>query len=343
MLGRAAARPSNLIEKMLRKSFLRRVCTAGCLAAVFGCAFRINSQPYPGKPVSVLSENTLFTVYGRAFNVAPILGRLGAYSGFEDMERDIQPWIREIRKRHDKKDVIPALHLIYAMAIPCKPNDDCLMYLEGRTKDLVNTYIEPAAKRGWMVVLDTQIGKSAPAQQVKRMLDKGYLKYENVIVALDPEFSVYPGKETPGRPIGTIKASQINEVQKMLDDYARDQKLLKKKILIVHQFGDANVHDGVPFMIEDKKQLKTFENVELVINVDGFGKQPIKVTKYNRITDAKVYPFIKYRGIKVFLPNKWEKHQHYDKPPLNPDQIFGLQPAKKGPRMQTKPDVLIIC
>jgi hypothetical protein len=305
-----------------------------------------NSQTSPKpaavKPSSILSGNTLFAVYGRALGRSPILGRLGSYKNFANMEKDIKPWIQGIRKRNDSKGVIPAIHLIYAMAIPCKPKDDCLLYLEGTVKDLVNAYIEPAAKRGWMVVLDTQVGKSNPVQQVKRMIDKGYLKYENVVVAIDPEFCVLEGKETPGRPIGTVPAEQINKVQQMLDDYVRDQKLTRKKILIVHQFGDPVVDDGVPFMIEDKKNLKTYDNVDLVIAMDGLGKQAIKVVKYNKITDSKVYPFITYRGIKVFFPNRWEKHGHFDKPPLNLDQIFGIKPAKGGTKIKARPDVVII-
>jgi len=318
------------------------------LACISGTSFQLvqssDAQPKPlfPKPASILTRNTLFAVYGRALGRAPILGRLGTYTSFEAMEKDIQPWIQDIKKRNDGKGVIPGLHLIYAMAIPCKPNDDCLLYLEGTVKDLVGTYIEPAAKRGWMVVLDTQIGKSNPVQQVKRIINKGYLKYDNVVVALDPEFHVYAGRERPGIPIGTIKASQINEAQQLIDDYVRDQKLPTKKILIVHQFGDPNINDGVPFMIEDKKSLKIYENVELVIDMDGLGKQAVKVTKYNKITDAKVYPFIRFRGIKIFFPNRWEKRGHYDKPPMNPDQIFGLKPVKGGARVQVKPDVLII-
>ncbi len=294
------------------------------------------------KAASVLTDHTLFTVYGRVFNRAPILGRLGQYRGFDDMEKDIRPWIEGIQKRNDKKGVIPALHLIYAMATPCKDSPDCLLYIDGAAKDLVANYIEPAAKRGWMVVLDTQIGRSNPAKQVRRMMDKGYLKYENVAVALDPEFHVYPGRENPGRPIGTLKSSQINEVQQMLDDYVRAQKLQYKKVLIVHQFGDANIDDGVPFMIQDKEKIKTYENVELVIDMDGLGKKAIKVVKYNKITDSGVYPFIKFRGIKIFFNNRWEKHGHYDKPPMDLDEIFGLKKVKGGARMETKPDVVII-
>ncbi len=303
---------------------------------------RTPAEPVVSKSSSVLTNNTLFTVYGRAFGRAPILGRLGAYKGFADMEKDILPWIQGIQKRHDKKGVIPAIHLIYAMATPCKDSKDCLLYLDGGGKDLVKEYIEPAAKRGWMVVLDTQIGKSTPVRQVRRMIEKGYLKHENVAIALDPEFRVYPGKENPGRPIGTLHASQINDVQQMLDEYVTTQNLQKKKILIVHQFGDANVDDGVPFMIAKKEDLKTFENIELVIDMDGLGKQAIKVVKYNKITDAKVYPFLKFRGIKIFFRNKWEKHGHYDKPPMGLDEIFGLKKVKGGAKMQFKPDVIII-
>jgi hypothetical protein len=301
-------------------------------------------EPVDHQAVSILSESTLFTVYGRAFGRAPILGRLGTYRGFEDMERDIRPWVEGISSRHAKKRVIPALHLIYAMATPCKPDDDCLLYLEGIEKDIVGTYIEPAARRGWMVILDTQIGKSTPVEQVRRIIDKGYLEYDNVAVAIDPEFSAAPGQETPpGRPIGTVKASQINKVQRMLDDYTRERRLPTRKILIVHQFGDANVGDGVPPMIRDKKSLETFDNVELVFDADGLGGQAVKMVKYNKMTDAAVYPFTRFRGIKIFFPNPWEKHGHYDKPPMNLDQIFGVQPAEGGTvRIENKPDVVII-
>jgi hypothetical protein len=76
--------------------------------------------------------------------------------------------------------------------------------------------------------------------------------------------------------------------------------------------------------------------------MDGLGRQAVKVVKYNKITDSSVYPSIRFRGIKVFFRNRWEKHQHYDKPPMNLDQLFGLRPVKGGARMQSKPDVIII-
>ncbi len=312
------------------------------LVWTFGAGPRPVSTLFSSQPLSVLSENTLFTVYGRAFDYAPILGRLGTYKSFDDMEKDIRPWVQGIQERNGKKGVIPALHLIYAMAIPCTPDGDCLYYLEKVEEDLVGTYIEPAAKRGWMVVLDTQIGRSTPVQQVKRMIDMGYLEHENVAIALDPEFHVYEGENHPGKPTGIIHSSQVNQVQKLLDRYVRNNDQSKKKVLIVHQFGDANINDGAPFMIQDKKKLKTYCNVDLVIDADGFGNQVVKVKKYNKMTDSEVYPFIKFRGIKIFFPNPWDKKEQFDRPPMDLDQIFGLKPIKGKVRMENKPDVLII-
>jgi hypothetical protein len=304
--------------------------------------YQILQVPDNFKSESILTQNTLFAVYGRAFGIAPVLGRLGQYQSFEDMEEEVRTWRKDIRTHNGGKGVIPAVHLIYAMATPCKPGDDCLLYLEGRERSIVGKYIKPAAERGWMVILDTQIGRSDPVTQVQRMIDKGYLKYENVAVAIDPEFRSYPGRENPGIPIGTVQAWQINKVQRMLDDYVRENRLAKKKILIVHQFGDANVNDGVPFMIENKSTLRTFDHVELVIDADGLGGQAVKVVKYNKMTDSSVYPFIKFRGIKIFFPNRWERFEHYDKPPLELEQIFGHEKAIGGARMQVPPDVIII-
>jgi hypothetical protein len=296
-----------------------------------------------GKPVGLLQTNTLLSVYGRAFDVAPILGRLGTYKNFDTMSKDIRPWMKQIKKVNDHKGVIAGVHLIYAMAVPCEqPAGDCLYYLEGTVGDIVADYIKPAAQRGWVVVLDTQLGRSDPVAQVKRMIDRGYLKYDNVHVAIDPEFHVYPGEPIPGIPIGTVKATQVNATQKLLDDYARTENLKTKKILIVHQFGDANVRDGVPFMIEDKKTVQAFENVELVIDADGFGPPAIKVRKYNLMTDAQVYPFIRFRGIKIFFPNPWDEGGHCDTPPMTVDQIFGLESVPGNIRMATKPNVVII-
>src|SRR5579883_693601 len=115
-----------------------------------------------------------------------------------------------------------------------------------------------------------------------------------------------------------------------------------KKILIVHQFGDKMVGDGVPFMIQDKEQLRVYPNVDLVIVADGFGSPDSKISKYNKMTDARVYPFIRFRGIKLFPPNPYEQAGHYDRPELTFRQVFGLDPTPGQLRVLDPPDLVIM-
>lgn len=298
--------------------------------------------PTPQAATSLLADSTLLAIYGRAFGVAPILGRLGNSHNFADVAADVGQFSGRVAALNDGKKVVPAIHLIYGLAIPCPPNDDCLLYLEGTDPEIVKHYIEPAAARGWQVILDTQLGRSDPVTQVQRMIDKGYLNYDNVQVALDPEFHSVPGHDIPGIPIGTVQASDINKVQQMLDEHVRKMRLPHKKILIVHQFGDKNVNDGVPFMIQNKETLKTFENVDLVIDADGVGHPDSKATKYNRITDPEVYPMIQWRGIKLFLPNPHELAGHYDQPQMSIEEAMGQAETPGGYRIKLKPNIIIL-
>ncbi len=302
-------------------------------------------QPDPAHPAvasGLLETSTLFTVYGRGFGRAPILGHLGTYADMDAMAADTRTWVTNIKSVNGGKGVAIGIHLIYGLAIPCTGSGNCLEYLDQLDRDLVNRYIKPASERGWTVILDTQLGRSDPVAEVRRMMDRGYLKYDNVHVAIDPEFHSVPGHDDPGIPIGTVTASQINEVQEMLNRYVEAEGLKTKKILIVHQFGDAAVHDGVPFMIQNKGDLKAFTNVELVIDADGLGTPAEKIRKYNLMTDSRIYPVIRFGGLKVFFPNQWEHAGHFDKPPMTTDQVFGVAPVPGGLRMGTRPSVLII-
>jgi len=290
----------------------------------------------------LLESHTILTVYGRGFSTTPILGMLGTFQDFDELAKGTAETVREIAAVNGGKPVVTGVDLIYAMAVPCQKKGDCLLYLDGGTLDLIETYIKPAAQRGAIVILDTQLGRSDPVAQVRRMIEKGYLKFENVHVAIDPEFHLLPKRRVPGTPIGTVTAQQVNEVQKLLDEYVVSEHLRTKKILIVHQFGDAAVHDGVPYMIRDKKTLATYPNVQLAIDADGLGTPVMKVTKYNLMTNSETYPSVRFRGIKIFYRCPLEKYGHFDKPPMTMKQVFDAAPVPGGPHMAAKPDVVII-
>lgn len=264
------------------------------------------------------------------------------YATIDEMAKDVDTWVGKVRLVNGGKAVIPEIHLIYALAIPCAGTDDCLLYFEGMDPHLVDNYIKPAQARGWQVYLDTQLGRSDPLTQVKRMIAKGYLAYDNVEVALDPEFHVYPGRLTPGIPVGTIEAQQVNDVQALLDDYVQKQHLAHRKILIIHQFGDKTIGDAVPSMIQHKSDMHDDPNVDVVITADGFGSPDSKISLYNHMTDSVVYPFVHRRGIKIFPPNPYEQAGHYDNPQLTFRQIFGLDPTSGKERMQVAPDFVLV-
>ncbi|MCA1600005.1 MAG: hypothetical protein LC769_13540, partial [Chloroflexi bacterium] len=134
-----------------------------------------------------MSQTTLLTIYGRAFSTAPILGRLGMDDNFTQMEWQVQPYARGIKANNGGTDPRITVHLIYAMAVPCGVTGNCLYYLDDAGVDIVKTYITEAARRHWLVILDDQLGRSDPATEMQRIISKGYLKYDNVEVALDPE------------------------------------------------------------------------------------------------------------------------------------------------------------
>ncbi len=293
---------------------------------------------------SYFDNATLLTIYGRAWDSAAVLGRLALYSDVNDMAQEVADFNVNLLKANGGKKIIPAIHLIYGMAMPCDAKGNCLYYLDTtKNGDIVKNYIQPAASKGYLVILDSQYGRSDSLTQVKRMIDKGYLKYDNVHVALDPEFHVIrDGQMTPGQPIGNVDVDEINAVQALLDDYVDAQKLAHRKILMVHQFGDPNVNDGVPFMIQNKKAMKSYPNVDLIICADGFGSPDSKLTKYNKMTDPTVYPFLKYRAIKLFLDNPKADQKRIDKPVTTFRMCFGLDAAPNGARAKFKPDCIVI-
>ena len=171
------------------------------------------------------------------------------------------------------------------------------------------------------------------------MIDRGYLAHPNVHVALDPEFATEPDQTMPGHPIGYLTADEINEAQDLLATYVRDENLLFKKMLMVHQFVDDQTDSWT--MIPNKQAIEVFDEVDLVINADGFGTPDAKVMKYNGITDPSAYPRLNWRAIKIFQENPIAP-RFADSPVMTPRQIFGLDPTPGGLRMWASPHALVL-
>jgi len=290
------------------------------------------------RPYSWMAQTTLLTIYGRAFSTAPILGRLGMDDNFTQLEWQVQPYARGIKANNGGTDPRITVHLIYAMAVPCGVTGNCLYYLDDAGVDIVKTYITEAARRHWLVILDDQLGRSDPATEMQRIISKGYLKYDNVEVALDPEFRTAAYQSTPGIPVGTVSAAELNAAGAMLNAYAARLGLLHRKIMMVHQFRED--------MITARQTLRQdLFYVDTVIVADGFGPPGLKAHIYDELLGPGVSDAIHWRGIKLFPFNQYEGAGHGDFPEMTWPQVFGRAPALDGGTgfiVQPIPNVVVI-
>jgi hypothetical protein len=281
-------------------------------------------------PRSWLTSTTLLTVYGRSFGTAPILGRLGMDHSFADVARQVRPYVHAIHRYGGARHVRIAIHLIYGLATPCTSETTCLLYLDDDGVNIVKRYIEPAARRGWLVILDDQLGRSSPYSEIERMIARGYLRYDNVEVAFDPEFHATVGQALPGVPPGFVTAEGLNLAQRTLSRYAASRHLAHRKLMLVHQWTSA--------MIRHRRKLDhRIAYVDPVLIMDAFGAPAAKVRAYDHLLGPGHAAGVRWRGIKLFPPNPYEMAGHLDDPILSWRQVFGLDGTGTGPDSYVHP------
>ena len=248
--------------------------------------------------------NMIVALYGRPHSKA--LGTLG----HQPLAQTIQ-MAKEKAKLYEKalgtgQHVTPGFDLIYEMAT-AEPGRDG-KYVITLSEKVLLEYITAAQKNGVVVFIDVQLGKKSPAQAVKPLLK--YLKYDNVHIAVDPEFSVDDLTVRPGKKIGSITGTQINEVQHMMSDYLKANAIKEDKILLIHMFTGN--------MVKDKGTVKYTDRVHLVMHLDGHGSPALKIKTYNGLyTDTRASKIV--GGFKVFYKQ--------DQPRMTPRQVLGLEPV----------------
>ncbi len=248
--------------------------------------------------------NMIVALYGRPH--VKTLGTLGQQS----LDQTIQK-AKAKAKLYEKalgngKHVTPGFDLIYEMATSSPGKNG--KYVITLNHDTLLEYIKAAQKNGIVVFVDVQLGKKSPAEAVKPLLK--YLKYDNVQIAVDPEFSVDNLTVRPGKKIGSITGTQINKVQDLMRDYIKANGIKDDKILLVHMFTE--------HMVTDKKAIRYTDRVHLVMHLDGHGSPALKIKTYNGLyTDARASKVV--GGFKVFYKQ--------DKPMMTPKQVLGLEPV----------------
>lgn len=248
------------------------------------------------------TENQMIVAYYGRPGVSS-MGVIGKYS-LEAIIPIIKAKANEYKKASGNQNIVPGFDIVYDMAT----------ILPGRNKNYINTlprqklmpYIHAANEHDFALFLDLQLGKKTPVQSIKSVLK--YLKYKNVHIAIDPEFNVHGAGIRPGKIIGHITGNQVNQIQAEMSTYMKKHGITEKKILIVHMFRHS--------MLTNKKVIKTYDNISLVFNLDGFGSANLKVSIYNSIYTKRISKKVA-SGFKLFF--------NQDKPYLmTPKQVLGI-------------------
>ncbi|MYA19045.1 MAG: hypothetical protein F4Z25_01985 [Chloroflexi bacterium] len=254
--------------------------------------------PRPPSDASPFDDAQVVAYYG--YPGVPVMGALGKAPPAETA-REVADWAARYDRLNGPRRVIPAFHLITAVA-QAHPTLDGT-YLRRMSDAQIETYVEAAREHNMLLFLDVQIGWSDPLTEVK-LLDR-FLREPFVHLALDPEFATLGRGVRPGLVIGSLEAEHLNEVQHYLAGLVEEAGL-PPKVLVVHQFVD--------WMILDRDAVEDVSGVEVTIDMDGFGGVALKLLHYERYSLTAP---AERSAIKLFF--------RQDEPIMTPEQVQALE------------------
>lgn len=250
---------------------------------------------------ALLPFNRIVAYYGNLYSKG--MGVLGEYPEDEMLDR-LNTEVKNWQAADPSTPVIPALHYIAVVAQGGGGRDG---KFRARMPDSqIDKVIAMAQKIHGLVFLDIQVGQSNVQTEVP-LLGK-YLKLPQVHLGIDPEFAMHDGQK-PGTVIGTLDASDINFAANYLAKIVKDNNL-PPKILIVHRFTQA--------MLTNYQNITPLPEVQIVMNMDGFGGQPNKLNTYKQFIYKQP---VQFTGFKLFYKNDIVHGLM-----LTPDELLKLTP-----------------
>lgn len=256
----------------------------------------------PQLPLAILPSHRIVAFYGNPLSKKMgILGELPPDQMLARFDKEIAAWT----KADPTHPVQPALHLIAVVAQGFPGRDG--KYRLRMTDSLINMVYSWAQKKNAILFLDVQVGHSTVQEELPRLVP--FLQRPNVMLGIDPEFSM-KGGEKPGTKIGTMSSSDVNFAIKLLSDLVKQYKL-PPKVLVVHRFTRK--------MLTDSKGIKLDPNVQVVVNMDGWGQPWLKYDSYRAYVEAEP---VQFTGFKLFYHNDTKKGD----PLLTPPEVLMLNP-----------------
>jgi hypothetical protein len=248
----------------------------------------VKKYPWPVAPIyprdgALLPFNRIVAYYGNFYSKKMgILGEYDEATVLAKLKSEMTSW----KAADPHTPIIPAIHYIVAVAQADKGKDGD--YLARMPDEHIERAIKMTDKINGITFLDIQIAHSSAMKEVKAI--EQYLAMPKVHLGLDPEFSMKESNK-PGHVIGTLDASEINEVIQEISRIVRENNL-PPKILILHRFTFK--------MITNSQFIKPTPEVQVIIDMDGWGSPQLKKNIYHQvITDEPV----QFSGIKLFYKN----------------------------------------
>lgn len=262
----------------------------------------IKGQPYPIAG-AILPFKRIVAYYGNLYSKK--MGVLGEYPP-KEMWRMLRAEVAAWEKADSTTPVQPAIHYIAAVAQGAPMKDGS--YCKRMPEEQIDSALAIAKMGNAIVFLDLQVSHSTVQKEVQKL--EKYLKMSHVHLGVDPEFSMKEGS-IPGRRIGYMDASDINYCSDYLAKLVRKNNL-PPKILVVHRFTQG--------MVKNYKNIKLHPEVQIVMNMDGWGEPILKFSTYKSYIYREP---VQFTGFKLFYKNDLKKKPNRM---LTPAELLALKP-----------------
>lgn len=254
-------------------------------------------------PGSILPAKRIVAYYGNPLSKK--MGVLGEYPK-EKMLLGLKNEVKRWEAADPSLPVQPALHLIAVVAQgdPGKAGKYRMIMPDAT----INEVYSWAKESNALLFIDIQTGHDDIRTLLPRF--EWLLKNPDVHLGIDPEFNLIASGKRPGTKVGSYDAADINYAAGYLQGLVKKYNL-PPKVFIVHRF----TQNGVT----NSKNIKLQPEVQLVMNMDGWGAPWLKRDSYKSYIVAEP---VQYAGFKLFYHNDTKKGD----PLMTPKDVLKLNP-----------------
>ncbi len=263
--------------------------------------------PVAGQPLplqgAVLPHKRIVAFYGNLYSVRMgILGELPPNEMLAKLDQEVANW----NAADTATEAVPALHYIAVTAQESAGRDG--KYRARMPFSQIDSVLRIAEKRDALVFLDIQVGFSTLEAELPRL--DTFLRMPHVHLGIDPEFSMKDDLP-PGKRIGHFTAEDINFATNHLAALVRTHNLAPK-VLVVHRFTQG--------MVRNYEQIQLHPEVQVVIDMDGWGAPALKKNTYHTYVFREP---IQFTGFKFFYKNDLIPAPHRM---MTLDEVLALTP-----------------